>query len=144
MYFKSNSPFNFLWQSFCNFLSIFSFFFQADVDGNKNSLDFVLWIRARSEGQNLNGTIDLILTRVQAFYFLMRFQDGSIMHLKTASICQDLKCDNKTETVIAKIPPTTSTTTTTITTTPTTTTTTTTPTTTTTLQQLQHRLQRRK
>ena len=62
----------------------------------------------------------------------MRFQDGSIMHLKTASICQDLKCDNKTETVIAKIPPTTSTTTTTITTTPTTTTTTTTPTTTTT------------
>ena len=103
----------------------FQSFFQVDnVDGNINGLEIVLWIRARNEGQDLDSTVDRILTGIQSRNFTKSFGDGSMVQLRTTSSCQDLKCENKTETVFAKIPPTTTITSTTTTTTPTTTTTT--------------------
>ena len=75
-------------------------------------MHIVIWIRAGTEiRQDLKGTVDRILLNIQTQYFTKSFEDGSMVQLKTASSCQDLKCENKTETVVAKIPPTTTTTT---------------------------------
>ena len=75
----------------------FQSFFQVDnVDGNINGLEIVLWIRARNEGQDLDSTVDRILTGIQSRNFTKSFGDGSMVQLRTTSSCQDLKCENKT------------------------------------------------
>ena len=75
---------------------------QTGKDRNNNSLEIVLWIRSRNTDQNLNNTVNRIMSSIQTSYFAKSFNDGSMVQLKTASSCQDLKCDDKTKTVFAK------------------------------------------
>ena len=90
------------------------------VDGNKNGLEIVLWIKSRKESQNVSSTVRSILSSTKNKYFTTAFKDGSMIQLRSASSCQDLKCEYKTKTVFTN--------TRTVTTTTTTATSTTTPT----------------